>query len=160
MGDRVLHRASGAGGDSDCGCGSFPPGRVGGALGVREVGDRAAANPEARTLESRVYQVVRRELVDARRPYVTAGGIYLLMGNLPLESVYIALKGLRRKGLLRFAGAKRMELAPGAPACCDDGRGHSPGSVQARQAIVARRRNTRASMGTSRPVRGRAIVTE
>lgn len=120
------------------------------------------ASARAKTIEAKVFQIFRRETIDGRRPHLIARDVYLLMGNVALGSVYIALKALRRKGIIRFAlgSFRNMELAPGAPERLDDGRGMSLGSAAALRAFGPQKRNNRASMATAKPVRGRRIVTE
>lgn len=99
---------------------------------------------------------MRRECLEGRRGSLVAREVCLLMGDRAIADIYQALKSLRMAGLVRFsAGSKRrMEIVPGAPAAVFDGRGRSASSA------ANLKRNTRASMGTTRPVKGRAIVRD
>lgn len=161
MGDRDLLRAGGAAGDRDRGAGGVPDDRLGGAVGLRPVGDLAAER--ARTLKGRVYQLMRRELLDGRRGAMLARDVYLLMGGVNLGSVYRAVHALRQAGLVRFAegSCRLMEIAPGAPPAIFDGRGRGYASLVNLKYFGAQvKRNTRASMATPRRIKGRSFVKD
>ena len=97
---------------------------------------------------------MRREILDGRRGWMTAREVCLLVGDRNEADIYQALKSLRANGCVRFleGSSRLMEIAPGAPDVAQDGRGRSAASR------ANLKRNTRASMASARPVRGRRII--
>lgn len=88
-----------------------------------------------KTIQGRVFDVIRSELNRGKRPWLLPRELDTLLADVEMATLYKSLQYLRARGAIeRVPGqGAAFRISPGAPQKIQDMRGRTPGSALARK---------------------------